>query len=51
MRHPLWILNSALLFLLVVAVCFIIVSREPMPEWEDITPAGYIAPLQKKLPK
>lgn len=48
MRHPLWILNSALFFLLIVAFLFIVFSRPSLPEWEDITPSSVAAPLQKK---
>ncbi len=47
MRHPLWILNSALFLLLIIAICFALFAREPLPEWEDITPS-YNAPIQKK---
>ena len=48
MRHPLWILNSTLLILLVVACGFFIVSRQEPPEWEDLS-LGTVQPLQKKV--
>src|SRR5579883_2093730 len=48
MRHPLWILNSALLFLLIIAMFFIIFSRESMPEWESIEPSSFPKPMQKR---
>ena len=39
MRHPLWILNSALLALFLLTVGFVFVSRQGTPEREDIEPA------------
>lgn len=49
MRHPLWILNSALLFLFIIIVCFILVMRVDIPPSEPIESSGYIKPLPKKV--
>jgi len=47
MRHPIWILNSALLFLLLVAGLFMFFLYTAAPERESIEPDGYIKPIQK----
>ncbi len=39
MRHPLWILNSALLLLLIIAAGFTFVAQVEVPEREKITPS------------
>lgn len=41
MKHPVWIINSALFLLLISAVLFIFFSRVSIPEREDIEPALY----------
>ncbi len=51
MRPPLWILNSALLVLLIAALFFVIFSRQELPEWEDINPSSYNKGIQKKAPE
>lgn len=49
MRHPLWILNSALLFLFIIIVCFMLIMRVDVPAPEPIEARGYIKPLPKKV--
>jgi len=49
MRHPLWILNSVLLVMFVIVLFFMLLSRQPTPEWQDIEPARYVKPLEKKV--
>lgn len=39
MRHPLWILNSALLLLLIIAAGFTFVAQVEVPEREEIKPS------------
>ncbi len=41
MKHPLWVLNSALFILVVIALLFIFFSRVAIPDREDIEPAMY----------
>lgn len=41
MKHPLWIINSTLFLLLVLALFFIFFSRVSIPEREDIEPVLY----------
>lgn len=48
MKHPLWILNSMLLFLVLVALSFIFFSQEKKIPRESIEPEGYPAPIIKK---
>src|SRR5271154_1297724 len=47
MRHPLWILNSALLLLLIIAAGFTFVAQVEVPEQEEITPSE----SKKNIPK
>lgn len=49
MRHPLWILNSALLFLFIIIVCFMVIMRVDVPASEPIEASGYVKPLPKKV--
>lgn len=49
MRHPLWIVNSALLFLFIIIVCFMLIMRVDVPASEQIEAHGYIKPLPKKV--
>lgn len=49
MRHPLWILNSALFFLFIIILGFILVSRVEVPPREDIEPTGFTKPIAKKF--
>lgn len=46
MKHPVWILNSALLVYICFALCFILFSRQKPPAREDIEPSGLVAPLK-----
>lgn len=46
MKHPVWILNSALLVFICFALCFILFSRQKPPARQDIEPSGLIAPLK-----
>lgn len=47
MRHPFWILNSALLFLFLLAAGFIFFSYQPAPEREEIEPEPYAISAKK----
>ena len=47
MRHPIWILNSALLFLFAVSALFMFFAYATVPERESIEPDGYVRPVQK----
>ncbi len=49
MRHPLWILNSTLFLCVIVALGFILVSRQPEPTWESVEPSTQARPLAKKV--
>lgn len=49
MRHPLWILNSTLLILLIIVLTYIIFSQQALPEREDIEPIPYTKPLRAKV--
>lgn len=46
MRHPLWILNSTLLMLLIIVLTYIMFSQQTLPEREDIEPLVYTKPLR-----
>lgn len=46
MKHPVWVLNSALLLSICCALCFILFSRQKPPAPEDIEPSGVIVPLK-----
>lgn len=39
MKHPLWILNSTLLLLVILTVLFIFFSRQSLPTWESLSVA------------
>lgn len=49
MRHPLWILNSALFLLLVVFLVFMIFARVQIPSREEIEPTQIRIPAQRKI--
>ncbi len=51
MRHPLWILNSSLLLICIIALIFIFLSREKLPRRESIEPEEYITPIKKEISK
>ena len=51
MRHPLWIFNSALLFLSFIVIGFIILSRQKLPSREDIEPEEYAKPIKDEVAK
>lgn len=51
MRHPLWILNSALLLLLVIAAGFTFVAQVEVPEREEIKPSNGKKTVQKPSEK
>lgn len=46
MKHPVWILNSALLVFVFFALGYILLSRQKPPAREDIEPSGLITPLK-----
>ena len=46
MRHPLWILNSTLLILLMIVLTYIVFSQQALPEREDIEPLAYTKPVR-----
>lgn len=46
MRHPLWILNSTLLILLIMVLTYIVFSQQALPEREDIEPLAYTKPIR-----
>lgn len=48
MRHPLWILNSALLLLLFIAAGFTFVAQVEVPEREEIKPSDKKKTIQKR---
>lgn len=45
MRQPFWLLNSALLFLFISVVGFMLLSTVSIPEREDIMPIEYVKPI------
>jgi type II secretory pathway component PulC len=51
MRHPLWILNSALLLLLIIAAGFTFVAQVEVPEREEIKPSDHKKTIQKPSEK
>lgn len=51
MRHPLWILNSALLLLLIIAAGFTFVAQVEVPEREEIKPTDHKKTIQKPIEK
>ena len=51
MRHPLWILNSALLLLLIICAGLTFVAQVEVPEREEIAPLGHKKTIQKETPK
>lgn len=51
MRHPLWILNSALLLLLIVCGGFMFFAQVDVPEREEIEPSDDVKTIQKETPK
>jgi type II secretory pathway component PulC len=48
MRHPVWILNSVLLFLFFVVLCFILLSRPDIPQPENSEPGEHERQAQPK---
>jgi type II secretion system protein C len=51
MRHPLWILNSALLLLLIIAAGFTFVAQVEVPERKEIKPSDSKKTIQKRAEK
>jgi len=51
MRHPLWILNSALLLLLIIAAGFMFVAQVEVPERKEIKPSDHKKTIQKQTEK
>lgn len=51
MKHPIWILNSALLLLLVLASAILLFSWHSAPEREDFEPEFTTYPIKRNLPK
>jgi type II secretory pathway component PulC len=51
MRHPLWILNSALLLLLIIAAGFSFVAQVEVPEREEIKPSDHKKTILKASEK
>lgn len=51
MKHPFWILNSALLFLFILVIGFIFFSYQTIPEREDIEPEAIIKPRKITVSK
>lgn len=51
MKHPVWILNSALFILVLFAVGFIFFTRQKPPARADIEPSGVIKPLKGEIIK
>jgi len=49
MKHPFWIVNSALLFLFMAALLFMYVSRVSVPEQESLEPREYIPHKKEAL--
>lgn len=49
MRHPLWLLNSSLLLLLLITLGFIGFTREKVPSREPIEPDGYVQPTKEDV--
>ena len=49
MRNPFWILNSALLFLLISALFFIFFSRQRVPSRQSIVPSEYVEPITRDI--
>ena len=48
MRHPIWIVNSTLLVLILFALCFVLFTTVSLPEREDIEPSQYSAIKKEK---
>jgi type II secretion system protein C len=51
MRHPLWILNNALLCLVIGVLIFVLLSRQQVPERESIEPSTHATELKKETSK
>ncbi len=51
MRHPLWILNSSLLVLLLLALGFIFFSRQYPPSREELEPDTPVKTIKKEISK
>jgi type II secretion system protein C len=49
MRHPLWILNSTLLILLIIVLTYMVFSQQALPEREDIEPIPYTKSARAKV--
>ncbi len=48
MKHPLWIINSTLLVLILCALVFVFFARVSLPEREDIEPVRYTSLKKEK---
>ncbi len=48
MRHPIWIINSTLLVLILFALVFVLFTTVSLPEREDIEPSQYSAVKKEK---
>jgi type II secretory pathway component PulC len=51
MKQLLWIINSALLFLLIAVLGFMFFTQEHIPYREDIEPAAYVQPVKEVISK
>jgi type II secretion system protein C len=49
MKHPFWILNSTLLFLLTMVLLFIFFSRQRVPSRQSITVDEYFEPVKRDI--
>jgi type II secretion system protein C len=49
MKHPFWLLNTALLLLFISAMAFVFFSRSPVPPREDIEPAIASKPIMPSI--
>src|SRR5579859_852805 len=49
MRHPLWLLNSSLLILLLITISIIMLSQQKIPRWVSMEPAPYIKSVKKEV--
>ncbi len=51
MRQPVWIVNSALAVLLLLAVVIVLLTRTKPPRLASIEPSGYEKPIKKQVPE
>lgn len=49
MRYPLWVLNSALLIMVISVLLFIVFSQQELPEREEIEPEVATVPMKEGL--